>query len=464
MSVHEPVEVPRTLEEAPPPRPLGLLDQTILWGNLGISLLLVVAGTFVLAPDPALPPLSLLAALTAIVVGAVLGNVLLGLGARAGAETGAPAMVLIRGLLGRRGSFLPTGANIAQNLGWATVEIMVIAAAAGRLTDPSLRWVAVVATGAAATFMATRPLGVVRGYLRRVAVWVVLASTAYLFVQVLRRPLPALTEGSWSGFWKATDIVIALPISWLPLAADYSRHSRTPRAACGGAALGYGAATIAFFALGVLAQASDLAGDDVIASLLALPAGTLALLILVIDEVDEVFANIYSTVVSTQNLSPRLDRRVAAAAVGVVATGLALAFDDYVAYESFLLLLGSVFVPLFAAFVVDYYVLRRGRWDIGDDAPARWVMLVPWAAGFVTYQLVNPGLVDSWQRFWLARQADLGFTPPSWASASVLAFLVAASATLVIGQVSRRPRPADRASGGASSSSTTTSPTSSAER
>jgi nucleobase:cation symporter-1, NCS1 family len=431
-------EVPRTLDEAPPPRTLGFLDQTVLWGNLGISLLLVVAGTFVLAPDPSLPPLSLAAAVTAVVVGAVLGNLLLGLGARAGAETGAPAMVLLRGLLGRRGSWLPTGANIAQNLGWATVEIMVIAAAAGRLTDPSLRPVAVVATGAAATFMATRPLGVVRGYLKKVAVWVVLASTAYLFVQVLRRPLPAFGDGSWSAFWKATDIVIALPISWLPLAADYTRHSRTAGAAFGGAALGYGAATIAFFLLGVLATAGDLAGDDVIASLLALPAGTIALLILVIDEVDEVFANLYSTVVSTQNLAPRLDRRVAAVAVGSVATVLALAFDDYVAYESFLLLLGSVFVPLFAAFVVDYHVVQRRRWDVSEHAPARWALLVPWLAGFVAYQLINPGLVTSWQRFWTARQDDLGFTPPSWTSASVVSFVVAAALTLLVGRI--RPR------------------------
>jgi putative hydroxymethylpyrimidine transporter CytX len=432
-------EVAPTLEGAPP-RVLGFLDQTALWGNLGISLLLVVAGTFVLAPDPGLPPLSLAAAIVAVLVGAVLGNVLLGLGAQAGAETGAPAMVLIRGLLGRRGSWAPTGANIAQNLGWATVEIMVIAAAVGRLLSPSWRPVAVVATGAAATLMALRPLGVVRGYLKRVAVWVVLASTAYLFVQVLRRPLPALGDGSWTAFWKATDIVIALPISWLPLAADYSRHSRTGRAAFGGAAIGYGLATIAFLLLGVLATAGDLAGDDVIASLLALPAGALALLILVIDEVDEVFANVYSTVVSAQNLQPRLDRRWAAVAVGAVATVLALVFDDYVAYESFLLLLGSVFVPLFAAFVVDYYLVRRGDWDVSDDSSTRWPMVIPWVAGFVTYQLVNPGLVSSWQRFWVARQGDLGFAPPSWASASILSFVVAGVLAYVIGRATTNDR------------------------
>jgi putative hydroxymethylpyrimidine transporter CytX len=440
MAIDQRDEVPRTLEEAPPPRPLGLFDQVSLWGNLGISLLLVVAGTFVLAPDPALPALSLTAAIVAIVVGAVIGNVLLGLAAQAGAETGAPAMVLVRGLFGRHGSYLPTAANIAQNLGWATVEIMVIAEAAGRLTSTHLRPVVVVATGVAATLMALRPLGVVRGLLKRVAVWAVLASTAYLFVQVLRHPLPAFGKGSWTGFWKAADIVIALPVSWVPLAADYSRHSRRGSDAFNGAALGYGLATVAFFLLGVLATAGGTAGDNVIASLLAIPAGSIAMLILVVDELDEVFANVYSTVVSAQNVVPRLDRRIGAVAVGGLATVLALAFHDYASYENFLLLLGSVFVPLFGTFAVDYFVTRRRQWDVSDDAPPRWAMVVPWIAGFVTYQLINPGFVGPWQRFWIARQHDLGFTPPSWSSASILSFVVAAVLAAVVGRVSRDRR------------------------
>ncbi|HEX2851089.1 MAG TPA: cytosine permease [Acidimicrobiales bacterium] len=430
-------EVPRTLVEAPPPRALGFADQAALWGNLGISLLLFVAGTFVLVPDPTLPALSIVAALVAVGVGAVLGNVLLGLAAVPGAETGAPAMVLVRGLLGRRGSWLPTAANIAQNLGWAVVEIMVIGDAASRLTRHGWRPVFVVAAGAVATAMALRPLGVVRGYLKKVAVWAVVLSTAYLLVQVARRPLPAFGDGSWTGFWKAVDIVVALPISWIPLAADYSRHSRTGRAAFGGAVVGYGLATIAFFTLGVLATASKAAGDNVIASLLAIPAGGVALLILVADELDEVFANIYSTVVSAQNLAPRLDRRIGAVVVGVVSTAVAVVLTDYTSYENFLLLLGSVFVPLFATFAVDYYLLRRRRWDVSDTAPARWLMVLPWLAGFVAYQLINPGIVGVWQRFWIDRQADLGFVPPSWASASLVSFGVAAALTLVVGAIER---------------------------
>src|SRR5687767_3864994 len=101
-------EPPLTLEDAPA-RELGLVDQLVLWGNLGVSLLLPVTATFIL-----LPGMSLLAALVAIAVGTVIGNVLLGLAAAPGAATGAPAMVLLRGVFGRRGSYVPTGFNLAQ--------------------------------------------------------------------------------------------------------------------------------------------------------------------------------------------------------------------------------------------------------------------------------------------------------------------------------------------------------------
>jgi putative hydroxymethylpyrimidine transporter CytX len=431
-------EVPRTLDEAPPPRLLGLFDQLALWWNLGISLLLLVAAQFVIDPAFDGRPLSLAAALAAVVVGSVIGNLLLGLGAVPGAETGAPGMVLLRGLLGRRGSWVPTAFNVLQLIGWTTFEIVIIAESATKVVSAGWRWPFVVGAGVLATFMAIRPLGVVRGYLKQVAVWVVLASTAYLFIQVLRQPLDRIDGGSWHNFWKGADIVIALAVSWIPLAPDYSRHSTNARSSFFGAFLGYGAASMVFFGLGVLTYAAY-GGDDLIGSLLAIPAGGLALLMLVIDELDEVFANLYSTVVSVQNVRPSLDRRVLAVVVGVLATALALEFDIH-AYENFLLLLGSVFVPLFATFATDYFLVSRRAWDVSDDARPRWLMLLPWAAGFVAYQLVNPGTVEWWSSWWI----DRGFDAPNWASASIVSFAVAAVATLLVGALSRRTTAAAR--------------------
>ncbi|HET9516896.1 MAG TPA: cytosine permease, partial [Actinoplanes sp.] len=323
------LDAPLTLA-VPPPRSLGLASNTAFWWNLGISLLLPVAAVYVVLPDR-----PLWASLLAIVVGAVIGGVLLGLAAAPGAGEGVPAMVLLRGLLGGRVSYVPTVANLAQCVGWATFEIVVIAEAASRIVGAP-RWPFVVVAGVLATLMALRPLGVVR-LLARYAVWVALAAVVYLFVQVLRQPLPARAPvGSATSFWTAVDVVIALPASWAPLAADYTRHVRSARSAGVGAALGYGTATIVFFTLGVLALVAYGAGGlDVIDALLAVPLGGLALVVLVVVELDEAFANIYSTAVSSQNIAARWDRRILAVGVGTVATLLALSFD-IVAYEPFL--------------------------------------------------------------------------------------------------------------------------------
>lgn len=428
-------EVPRTLAEAPAPKLLGLADQVVLWGNLGVSLLLPVTAPFLFAPGPG-PALSLGAVVAALVIGSVIGNVMLGIGAVPGAQTGAPSMVLLRGLLGWRGSWVPTAVNVVQLIGWTTFEIVVIADAAAALTTGSLRWLFAVLAGAAGTAMALWPMLAVRGYLKRVAVWVVLASTVYLFVQVLRRPLPGWGDGSWSGFWRSADLVIALSVSWIPLASDYSRHSRSGRAAFGGAALGNGIASAAFFLLGVFVYASAGTADvDVLGRLLAIPAGSIALLILAVDEVDEVFANLYSAVVSSQNAAPRVDRRVITLAIGALATILALVLDIE-QYQSFLLLIGSVFVPLFATFAADYFLVRRGNWDTSERAEPRLRMLLPWAAGFVAYQLVNPGSVSWWTHLWTRHGEPL--VSGSWASASLLSFAVAAVATVAVGRGLRR--------------------------
>jgi nucleobase:cation symporter-1, NCS1 family len=438
MAVLDKSAQPRT--EAPlqlttePPRPLGLFDQITLWGNLGISLFGPVTGAFIAAATG-----SLLTALVATFVGVALGACILGGAAVFGAATGAPAMACMRGLFGRRGSYLPTVLNIAQNIGWATMEIIVIATAAVAIVGPEWRWLFVLLAGFLATLMAVRPLGSVRT-LRKYLVWVVLAASAYLFIQVLRSPVGSLTDGGTTGFWIGIDMAVAAVVSFAPLAADYSRHSRTRAAAFGGAALGYGAAALAYITLGVLAVASlNTDGDNVITALVALPAGAVALFILLVDEVDEAFANVYSTTMSVHNVLPRADRRWVALAIGTLATTLAL-FVDMQGYTSFLYLIGAVFVPLFAVAITDFFVVSRGQWDLSPNARGRWQPVVAWAAGFVTYQLINPGSIAGWSDLWTGMRTSLPASPPSWLGASIASIAVAGAVMLLLGAWSARSR------------------------
>src|SRR3954447_24505735 len=225
-------EAPLTLVE-PPPRVLGWFDQIGLWGNLGMSILGPAAALYALQPF-GYEPLSFVAAGVAIVVGTVFGTLLISAAAVPGAETGAPSMVLLRGLVGARLSYLPTTVNIVQLLGWAIFEIVVITQAAQQLLPwHGVRWPYVVIAGVLTTAMAIRPLGVVR-VLRRYALVLVALSTVYLYVQLVRHPMPSLTTGSWAGFFPASDSVIGAAVSFAPLASDSSRPARTRASAFGG--------------------------------------------------------------------------------------------------------------------------------------------------------------------------------------------------------------------------------------
>jgi purine-cytosine permease-like protein len=106
-------------------------------------------------------------------------------------------------------------------------------------------------------------------------------------------------------------------------------------------------------------------------------------------------------------------------------------------YENFLDLLGSVFIPMSAVFIVDFYLLSRGSWDRAPHGRRRFALFVPWALGFVVYQLINPGYITWWVRLWTQVTASIHFRAPSWMSASITSFLVAALATLAGGGLAR---------------------------
>jgi nucleobase:cation symporter-1, NCS1 family len=423
-------EVGATLAD-PVPRTLRAADIAALWGNLGVSLLGFTAAIFVLVPVST--PMSLAAATTALVLGTVLGTLGVAAAGYPGSVTGAPSMVLMRGLFGTKPSYLPTLLNVVQLIGWTTFELVTIATAMHQIAGGVPRWAYVLIGGVVTTALALRPLGWIR-VLRKYVTVAVLVALVYLFAQLLRHPLPSFSDGSWSGFWIAVDTVVGVSVSWVPLASDYSRHARSPRAAIAGTFVGYSITQIACYALGLIALVTVAHSDpnQIFSSFMAVPLGTLAFGILAVRELDQSFADTYSTAVSLQNFRPHWDRRMLALGVGAVATvcALALNINDY---ENFLLLIGSIFVPLLGVMVVDYFVIRRGRWDLGQDVSPRWGTLVPWALGFVAYQLINPGSVSWWTQLWGHVQSWLNFTPQSWMSASLLSFAVAALATALIG-------------------------------
>ena len=118
---------------------------------------------------------------------------------------------------------------------------------------------------------------------------------------------------------------------------------------------------------------------------------------------------------------------------------MAALLADLEQYESFLFLIGSVFVPLAVVLATDYYLVRRvvlgtigAGYDVVNPGRLRWLLVLPWAGGFVAYQLVNPGLVEGWSSWWVDLRDRLGLVPPAWLAASVAAALVAFVVTVLV--------------------------------
>jgi nucleobase:cation symporter-1, NCS1 family len=343
-------------------------DAFSLWFSLGIGLLVLEAGSLLV------PGLSMGAALVAIVVGSLVGAGLLGLAAVVGSDTGLSAMASLRPTLGLRGAGVAAIINIVQLVGWGAFEIIAMRDAADALAQSHfhIAWPVVwtVLFGAAATGLALAgPLSVVRRFLRHWGLWLLLAGAAWMSWSLLSRTdwgqlFTRAGDGSLS-LASGIDLVVAMPLSWLPLIADYSRFGKSPGGMLKGSAAGYLLANIWFFSLGAaFALTARDNPNGLLQAALATTGGGLALLLILIDETDNVFADIFSAATSTGTLFP-VKMAHLVIGFGVLSTLIAL-FVPMGKFLDFLYWIGGVFTPLFAVMLIDHFVVRQRRIVVAD--------------------------------------------------------------------------------------------------
>jgi len=380
-------------------RVLGFFDYFALWSSLGVGLLVLLAGTLLV------PGLGLGQALVAILIGTALGVLLLALAGVVGSDNAIPTMVLLRPVLGLHGSYLPTLLNLIQLIGWGSFEIIIMAQAADSITmslfgfSNYFLWVFLFAIFC--TLLAIGgPLVVVRQWLEKFAVWLVYATTTWLTWYLFTHyDIGTLLRAPGTGalpFWLAVDLVVAMPISWMPLVADYNRFAKKTTQAFWGTYLGYFLANAWFYALGALFVLALKTGD-LIPAIMAVTGGWVALILILVDETDNAFADIYSAAVSSQNVLPKAKQWLLATTIGLVCFLLAAAVP-IAQYEGFLLLIGSVFVPLFGLLAADYFVLRKRNYNLDELYVPRgaywyrrgfnlWALLA-WVLGVIVYHAI----------------------------------------------------------------------------
>jgi nucleobase:cation symporter-1, NCS1 family len=332
-------------------------EHASLWFSLGVGLLVMQIGAYLV------PAIGTQDATIAIVIGSLIGSGLLAWTAKLGCQSGLSSAGLMHTTYGSLFARLPVLLNIVQLMGWTTFELVIMrdgTAAIGKqsfglsldgpigMATTTLIWGAVLAL-----LLAGSMTNLVRTIIGRFGLPLVIASLVWLTWQfggqVHAKGLAAFWarpgDGSMSMF-AAMDLVIAMPVSWLPLVADYARHGRSARTAMSGTWIGYAIANIWCYALGVIVVSVSAPDVNLVSALLLAQGGLIALSLILVDEIDNAYGDIYSSAVSAHSIKPSLSIRKWGMGLAVVCTGLALILPMH-SLEPFLLLLSSVFVPLY---------------------------------------------------------------------------------------------------------------------
>jgi nucleobase:cation symporter-1, NCS1 family len=406
------------IDPVPPKhRILGGFDYFILWSSLGVGLLVFSAGSF-LSEAP------FYYALLAIIIGSITGSILLSLAGKIGSDHAIPSLIGIRPAFGLYGSYLAAILNIIQLIGWTTFEILILSKAAQSLTNLHVPFLWNIIFGIViALFGIFGPLFLVKQWLSKFAIWIVYASSIVILVALLSQNLPNSISavGKDMSFFVALDLVIAMPISWMPLVSDYNRFAKTSRGAFMGTLIGFSITNIIFYLGGLLLGLGDI--SSIIISIQAILFGFI-LLVMVVDEVDNAFADIYSAAISSQSIFRNLNQRYLIIGFTALSTILSI-FVSIEGYQQFLLLIGALFIPLFGVLLTDYFVVKRGKYQIdkiygngNKMIKVGYPAIVAWSIGAILYYLLS-----QLSPIYVSQIPTVGSTIPSLIASSLLYLL-----------------------------------------
>lgn len=363
---------------------LGFNHFLFLWFGAAVSIAEILTGGL-------LAPLGFHSGLAAIVIGHMVGTIILVLGGMIGTQERIPSIVSTRISFGAYGSYLFSVLNILQLVGWTAVMIIAAARSANEIskmlwgTDQLSLW----SIGIGGLVFLWIALGREGGLkkLNMLAVFLLFGITLVLS-NVVFKDSTALSAPPLGGmsFGEALELSVIMPLSWLPLIADYTRFAKNKRSAALGSGLGYFIGSCWMYIIGL--GAAIIAGNpEPSAMMMAANLGLSALGIIVLATVTTTFLDAYSAGVSFANIFPAFDEKKVALFMTVIGTGIAL-WMDIEQYENFLIAIGSVFAPLFAVLLTEYFILKNRQ--VSPELLVNWSALGVWAIGVVLYyQFIN---------------------------------------------------------------------------
>lgn len=352
----------------------SLLDNALIWFGAGVSIAEILTGTY-------FSSLGFGRGLAAILVGHVIGCIMLFLAGVIGGTSRKSAMETTKSSFGSKGGLLFAILNVLQLVGWTAIMIYDGALAADGIFSAG-RWVWCLIIGL--LIIVWILIGITNlGKLNTVAMVLLFLLTIVLCRVIFfsGNVITTVPDDSLS-FGAAVELAVAMPLSWLPLISDYTREAKEPVKATAVSAVVYGLVSCWMYIIGM--GASLFTGESDIAQILLKAGLSIAgLLIIVFSTVTTTFLDAYSAGISSESVLAKLKGNHAAIAVTIIGTIAAILFpmDDI---TNFLYLIGSVFAPMIAVQIADFFILHRDRKESDFD----WRSLILWFIGFVIYRML----------------------------------------------------------------------------
>ena len=351
----------------------SVFENGLIWFGAGVSIAEIVTGTYFAS-------LGFAKGLLAILIGHVIGCAMLFFAGLIGGKVRKSAMETTKMSFGGKGSLLFSILNVVQLVGWTAIMIYDGALAANGIWDIG-NWIWCVVIGALIALWVL--IGIENlGKVNTVAMAALFILTIVLSFVIFGKGAMHAVGGDGMSFGAAVELSVAMPLSWLPLISDYTREAEKPVRATAVSAVVYGLVSCWMYVIG-MGAAIFTAESDIAQIMLKAGLGVAGLLIVVFSTVTTTFLDAYSAGVSSESIFAKIKGKWVAVGVTVLGVVGAVTLPLY-DITDFLYFIGSVFAPMIAIQIADFFILKKapckGAFDIKN--------LIIWLVGFVLYRLL----------------------------------------------------------------------------
>ena len=351
----------------------SVFENGLIWFGAAVSIAEILTGTY-------FAPLGFGRGLAAILLGHIIGCAMLFAAGLIGGRVRRSAMETVKMSFGQKGSLLFVVLNIIQLVGWTGIMIFDGALAANGVWALG-NWLWCLVIGGLIVLWIL--IGIENlGKINTVAMGALFVLTIMLsFVIFGKGTMHAVSDEGMS-FGAAVELSVAMPLSWLPLISDYTREAEKPVKATAASAIVYGLVSCWMYLIG-MGAAIFTAESDIAQILLKAGLGVAGLLIVVFSTVTTTFLDAWSAGISSESVHVGIKGKWVAVAAAVLGTAGAIFLPLY-DITDFLYFIGSVFAPMIAIQIADFFILRQ-------DVSGRGVSvknLIIWLLGFVAYRLL----------------------------------------------------------------------------